>query len=95
MTESHCRESNVGVSQHQQHVSIDTCPTYPKSIRLLHAKVTSKCKKGGNTTSEKDIGLAIGGYKSDFLADLVASYLFKMMAEHFTNAIICGVYIDD
>eukprot|EP00957_Ditylum_brightwellii_P023314 1759875-Ditylum_brightwellii.AAC.1 len=47
------------------------------------------------TTSGKCIGLAIGGYKSAILIDLVASYLLTMTAEHFTDTIICGIYRDN
>eukprot|EP00957_Ditylum_brightwellii_P155430 11831044-Ditylum_brightwellii.AAC.1 len=36
--------------------------------------------KGKDLTVE-DVALAIGGYKSAFLADLVASYLFEMMGK--------------
>eukprot|EP00957_Ditylum_brightwellii_P052072 3949734-Ditylum_brightwellii.AAC.1 len=80
-------------------------PTYLKSVGLLHAEIISKCKKANkyykyngaaaNTTSDEDIGLAIGGYKLAFFADLIASYLFEMTAEHFTDVIIHGIYRDD
>ena len=32
---------------------------------------------------KKEQGLEIGGYESDFLADLVASYLFKKYKDRF------------
>ena len=42
-----------------------------------------------------DKGLAIGGYESAFLADLVASYLFEKTKRHFAYAIYNGIYRDD
>eukprot|EP00957_Ditylum_brightwellii_P130385 9946172-Ditylum_brightwellii.AAC.1 len=50
---------------------------------------------GNNTVTDKDIGLAIGGYKSAFQSDIVASCLFKMTTEHFTHTIIQGIYRDN
>ena len=40
-------------------------------------------------------GLAIGGYKSAFLADLVASYLFEKAKPIFRPTIYHGIYRDD
>ena len=40
-------------------------------------------------------GLAIGGYESAFLANLVASYLFKKSKAHFYPTIYHGIYRDD
>ena len=40
-------------------------------------------------------GLAIGGYESDFLADLVASYLFEKASPIFRPTIYHGIYRDD
>ena len=40
-------------------------------------------------------GLAIGGYESAFLADLVASYLFEKAKAHFYPTIYHGIYRDD
>ena len=40
-------------------------------------------------------GLAIGGYKSAFLADLVASYLFERSRSNFHPTTYHGIYIDD
>eukprot|EP00957_Ditylum_brightwellii_P148737 11323993-Ditylum_brightwellii.AAC.1 len=37
----------------------------------------------GNDLTIEDVALAIGGYKSAFLVDLVASYLFEMMGKKF------------
>mmetsp|Transcript_40255 Transcript_40255/g.49048 ORF Transcript_40255/g.49048 Transcript_40255/m.49048 type:complete len:278 (+) Transcript_40255:153-986(+) len=48
---------------------------------------------GGNETGEK--GLAIRGYESAFLADLVASYLLKVNDHLFTNMEFFGIYWDD
>ena len=44
---------------------------------------------------QNDKGLAIGGYESAFLADLVASYLLEMTKHHFTNTRYHGIYQDD
>ena len=40
-------------------------------------------------------GLAIGGYESAFLADLVASYLFEKATPIFRPTIYHGIYRDD
>ena len=40
-------------------------------------------------------GLAIDGYKSAFLADLVASYLFEKASPIFRPKIYHGIYLDD
>ena len=40
-------------------------------------------------------GLEIGRYESAFLADLVASYLFKKAKAHFYLTIYHGIYRDD
>ena len=40
-------------------------------------------------------GLAIGGYKSGFLADLVASYLFEKASPIFWPKIYHGIYRDN
>ena len=40
-------------------------------------------------------GLAIGGYESAFLADLVASYLFEKSKSNFRLTICHGIYKDD
>ena len=37
----------------------------------------------------------IGGYKSKFLADLVASYLFEKAKAHFHPTIYHGIYRND
>ena len=47
---------------------------------------------GGN---KEEQGLAIGGYESSFLADLVASYLFKKASPIFRPTIYYGIYQDD
>ena len=39
--------------------------------------------------------LAIGRYESDFLADLVASYLFKKCRNQFKEVLWKGIYRDD
>ena len=49
--------------------------------------------KGGDAESAK--GLAIGGYKSAFLANLVALYLLEETAEHFEKTKFHGIYRDD
>ena len=43
----------------------------------------------------KTKGLAIGLYESDFLADLVASYLFEKYSNQFKNVLWKGIYRDD
>eukprot|EP00957_Ditylum_brightwellii_P049125 3727480-Ditylum_brightwellii.AAC.1 len=50
---------------------------------------------GNDNASDKDIGLALGGYESAFLADIVAYYLFKMTDAHFSEAITRSIYCDD
>ena len=47
----------------------------------------------GGEKSEQ--GLAIGGYESAFLADLVASYLLEKAKAHFYPTIYHGIYRDD
>eukprot|EP00957_Ditylum_brightwellii_P211242 15365943-Ditylum_brightwellii.AAC.1 len=47
--------------------------------------------KGDNFTNE-DVALAIGGYKSAFLANLVALYLFEMTGSKFIKAKYKGIY---
>mmetsp|Transcript_62893 Transcript_62893/g.74405 ORF Transcript_62893/g.74405 Transcript_62893/m.74405 type:complete len:122 (-) Transcript_62893:391-756(-) len=50
---------------------------------------------GGEDDKEKV--LAIGGYKSAFLSDLVASYLFEIANQNrlFDGAKVTGIYQDD
>ena len=43
---------------------------------------------------KEEQGLAIGGYESAFLANLVASYLFENAKAHFYPTIYHGIYID-
>jgi len=40
-------------------------------------------------------GLAIGGYESAFLANLVASYILKKCSNEFKNTLYRGIYRDD
>ena len=40
-------------------------------------------------------GLLIGGYKSEFLADMIASYLFEESKSNFRPTIYHGIYRDD
>ena len=40
-------------------------------------------------------GLAIGGYESAFLADLVASYLLEVTNNQFKEVLWIGIYRDD
>ena len=40
-------------------------------------------------------GLTIVGYESDFLADLVASYLFDHCNNHFKEVLWKGIYVHD
>ena len=46
-------------------------------------------------SKKEEQGLAIGRYKSTFLADLVASYLFEKARVHFHPTIYYGIYRDD
>ena len=39
--------------------------------------------------------LTIGGYDSAWLADLVASYIFELAADHFEETSFFGIYRDD
>eukprot|EP00957_Ditylum_brightwellii_P182400 13894796-Ditylum_brightwellii.AAC.1 len=50
--------------------------------------------KGDDLTIE-EIVLAIGGYESAFLVDLVASYLFEMTTKKFIEAGYKGIYSDN
>eukprot|EP00957_Ditylum_brightwellii_P026628 2013265-Ditylum_brightwellii.AAC.1 len=50
--------------------------------------------KGDDLTVE-DSALAIGGFESAFLADLVASYLFEMTGKKFIEARYKSIYRDD
>eukprot|EP00957_Ditylum_brightwellii_P042651 3229854-Ditylum_brightwellii.AAC.1 len=50
--------------------------------------------KGADLTNE-DVVLAIGGYKSAFLANLVTPYLFEMIYRNLNNARYKGIYRDD
>eukprot|EP00957_Ditylum_brightwellii_P065478 4966998-Ditylum_brightwellii.AAC.1 len=49
----------------------------------------------GTDLTVKDVTLAIGGYESAFLADLVASYLFEMTGSKFIKAQCKGIYRGD
>eukprot|EP00957_Ditylum_brightwellii_P186627 14208976-Ditylum_brightwellii.AAC.1 len=49
----------------------------------------------GASVDEEDIGLAIGGFESAWLANLVASHLLEMTEDHFTETITKGIYHDD
>eukprot|EP00957_Ditylum_brightwellii_P079093 6015619-Ditylum_brightwellii.AAC.1 len=48
----------------------------------------------GKEISDEDIPLAIGAYKSAFLADIVASYVFEETEECFVKCIYRGIYRD-
>ena len=45
-----------------------------------------------HSEENKEQGLAIGGYKSEFLADLVSSYLFDNSKANFRPTIYHGIY---
>eukprot|EP00957_Ditylum_brightwellii_P187620 14286863-Ditylum_brightwellii.AAC.1 len=49
----------------------------------------------GASADEEGIGLAIGGFESAWIANLVASYLLEMTEDHFTMTITKGIYRDD
>ena len=48
---------------------------------------------GGASVDEK--GLAIGGYESAFLVDLVAAYLFDLCSDNFNITKFYSIYRDD
>ena len=48
-----------------------------------------------NGSKKEEQRLAIGGYKSEFLADLVASHLFEKVKTHFHQTIYHRIYRDD
>eukprot|EP00957_Ditylum_brightwellii_P067118 5094750-Ditylum_brightwellii.AAC.1 len=49
----------------------------------------------GREISEEDVALAIGAYKSAFLADIVASYVFEETEECFVQCIYRGIHRDN
>eukprot|EP00957_Ditylum_brightwellii_P063512 4820868-Ditylum_brightwellii.AAC.1 len=49
----------------------------------------------GKDLSDKDVALAIGAYKSAFLANIVASYIFEEMDKCFENFVFRGIYRDN
>eukprot|EP00957_Ditylum_brightwellii_P128012 9762853-Ditylum_brightwellii.AAC.1 len=67
-----------------------------KSTLICFRDKYYKCKgAAGASTDKEDIGLAIGDFKSAWLANLVASYLLEMTENHFTRTITKGIYRDD
>ena len=48
----------------------------------------------GKELSEEDVALAIGAYEATFLADIVASYVFKETGEFLTKCAFRGIYRD-
>eukprot|EP00957_Ditylum_brightwellii_P122022 9306036-Ditylum_brightwellii.AAC.1 len=56
---------------------------------LIHFRNKYYKYKGaaGASADEEDIGLAIGGFESAWLANLVASYLLEITEDHFTKTI--------
>ena len=70
-------------------------------LELIHFEMSStlisfdgKYYKYHGGEREKQ-GLAIGGYESEFLADLVASYLFEKAKANFRPKIYHRIYRDD
>ena len=61
----------------------------------FHDKYYKYKGAAGASVDNKDNGLAIGGFESVWLANLVASYLLEMMEDHFTKTITKGIYHDD
>eukprot|EP00957_Ditylum_brightwellii_P193615 14744184-Ditylum_brightwellii.AAC.1 len=49
----------------------------------------------GKELLDEDIALAIGAYKSAFLADIVASYVFEETEECFGKCVFRGIYRED
>ena len=60
------------------------------TLLTFEDKYYEYCEKGIETK-----GLAIGGYESAFLADLVASYLFEKCNNQFKEVLWKGIYRDD
>eukprot|EP00957_Ditylum_brightwellii_P021253 1603050-Ditylum_brightwellii.AAC.1 len=53
------------------------------------------CQYCVSTLTNEDVALAIGGYESAFLANLIALYLFEMMGSKFIEAKCKGIYRDN
>ena len=49
----------------------------------------------GRSEDKENKGLAIGGYESAFLADLVVSYIMEKTKGHFKKSKFRGIYRDD
>eukprot|EP00957_Ditylum_brightwellii_P077803 5912537-Ditylum_brightwellii.AAC.1 len=49
----------------------------------------------GKELSNEDVALVIGAYEVAFLADIVASYVFKETGECFTECVFRGTYRDN
>eukprot|EP00957_Ditylum_brightwellii_P052363 3971561-Ditylum_brightwellii.AAC.1 len=49
----------------------------------------------GKELSDKDVVLAIGAYELDFLANIVASYVFEETGECFENCVFRWIYQDN
>eukprot|EP00957_Ditylum_brightwellii_P022631 1707047-Ditylum_brightwellii.AAC.1 len=49
----------------------------------------------GKEILDEDVALAIGTYKSAFLANIVTSYVFEETEECFVKCIFRGIYRDD
>ena len=60
------------------------------NLLIVEEKFYEYGKKGIETKV-----LAIGGYESDFLADLVASYLFEKFNNQFKEVLWKGIYRDN
>ena len=67
-------------------------------LELIHFGMSSTLISFGGKYYEyhggerEEQGLAIGGYESEFLAYLVASYLFEKVNKNFRPPIYCGIY---
>eukprot|EP00957_Ditylum_brightwellii_P194594 14822295-Ditylum_brightwellii.AAC.1 len=67
----------------------------PISARRAERYYKYNVAAGKNNVSDEDIGLTIGRYKSAFLANTIASYLFEMTNAHFVKANFRGMYCND
>ena len=79
----------------------ETKKTINLSLELIHFGMSSTLISFDGKYYEyhggerEEQGLAIGGYESSFLADLVASYLFEKSKANFCLTIYHGIYRDD
>ena len=82
-------------------VNLETKKTINLCLEFIHFGMSSTpISFGGeyyeyNEEEKEEQGLSIVGYESDFLADLVASYLFEKSKVNFRPKIYQRIYRDD